>query len=179
MKGMVFTEFLDMVEDQYSYDVAERIIDTSDLPSKGVYTSVGSYDAEEMVHLCTALSTETKTSTDALLMSFGRRLFSTFNQDYPMFFEDADDAFSFLRKVEEYIHVEVKKLYPDAELPTFEYETPDERTLVMIYKSRNPFGKLAEGLIAGCVEHFGGGISVTPERVDDAGRHVRFTLVRE
>lgn len=29
-------------------------------------------------------------------------------------------AFQFLKNIENYIHVEVRKLYPDAELPTFE-----------------------------------------------------------
>lgn len=44
MKGIIFTEFLEMVEDRFSPEIADRIIEASDLPSRGVYTAVGTYD---------------------------------------------------------------------------------------------------------------------------------------
>ena len=44
MKGMVFTELLDMVEDKFGIDMVDSIIEDADLPvSKGVYTAVGTY----------------------------------------------------------------------------------------------------------------------------------------
>jgi len=46
MKGIVFAEFLDLVEDKFSIEMAERIIDECDLPSKGAYTTIGTYKAE-------------------------------------------------------------------------------------------------------------------------------------
>ena len=47
MKGVVFTEFIEMVEDKFSADIADQIIEEADLPSGGVYTSVGTYDHAE------------------------------------------------------------------------------------------------------------------------------------
>ena len=38
MKGVVFTEFLEMVEDIFSPDIADQIVEEADLPSGGVYT---------------------------------------------------------------------------------------------------------------------------------------------
>ena len=54
MKGMVFTEFLEMVESTFSADMVDDIIDDSAPPSGGAYTSVGTYDHQELVGMVTA-----------------------------------------------------------------------------------------------------------------------------
>ncbi|MCP4964259.1 MAG: hypothetical protein GY926_03390 [bacterium] len=59
MKGVVFTEFVEMVEEKFSPEIAERIIESSDLPSQGIYTAVGTYGHTEMLQLVTRLSEET------------------------------------------------------------------------------------------------------------------------
>ena len=41
MKGIVFSEFLDLVEVKFGLEMVDKIIDQSNLESKGVYTSVG------------------------------------------------------------------------------------------------------------------------------------------
>ena len=51
MKGVVFTEFLEMVEDRFSPEMADRIIEGAELASGGVYTTVGTYDHGEMIQL--------------------------------------------------------------------------------------------------------------------------------
>ena len=40
MKGIVFTEFLEMVEEKFDLETLDKIIINSKLPSEGVYTSV-------------------------------------------------------------------------------------------------------------------------------------------
>ncbi len=50
MKGVVFVEFLDMVETRFSIETTERLLEMSALPSKGVYTSVGTYSQSESGH---------------------------------------------------------------------------------------------------------------------------------
>jgi Haem-NO-binding len=56
MKGVVFTEFLEMVEDRFSPEMADRIIEGAELASGGVYTTVGTYDHGEMIQLGVAVS---------------------------------------------------------------------------------------------------------------------------
>jgi hypothetical protein len=51
IKGIVFVEFIEMVDNQFSLEMSERLIEMTDLPSKGVYTSVGTYDFNEMLTL--------------------------------------------------------------------------------------------------------------------------------
>jgi Haem-NO-binding len=52
------------------------------------------------------------------LRSFGKHLFGRFVCNYPQFFGGINSALTFLANIEGYIHVEVRKLYPDAELPS-------------------------------------------------------------
>ena len=43
MKGLVFTEFIEMMENDFGFEVADRVIENSDTISKGVFTGVGTY----------------------------------------------------------------------------------------------------------------------------------------
>ena len=177
MKGIVFSEFLDMVEAEFSADMVDDIIDDSELPSGGAYTAVGTYDHLELAQLVIALSKKTGAGVPALLKAYGRHLFGRFAVGYAHFFEGADDCFEFLASIEDYIHVEVRKLYPDAELPSFETVRIAPDKLSMVYRSPRCLGDFAEGLIEGCSAHYREPLSVA--RTDEhEGRIVRFELTR-
>jgi hypothetical protein len=179
MRGIVFTEFLEMVEDRFSPEMVDDLIDSSDLPSGGVYTALGTYDHQEMLTLTGKLSEKTETPVPALLITFGEHLFGRFSVLYPHVFEGIGSVFEFLKKLDAYIHVEVRKLYPDAELPVFTYDDSVDGQLVMTYRSTRPLGDLAEGLMAGCIAHYDEKIDVERENVpDDEQTCVRFTLTR-
>ncbi|WP_299269907.1 heme NO-binding domain-containing protein [uncultured Psychrosphaera sp.] len=154
MKGMVFTEFMDMVEDVFSVDILEDIIEKSDLPNDGAYTAVGTYDHEEIVRMTANLSQAVNIPVPTLLEVFGKHLFGRFSARYPNFFEGIIDPFEFLKNIDNYIHVEVRKLYPDAELPRFYHEQKSANELTMYYMSSRHFEDLAVGLISGCLAHF-------------------------
>ena len=58
MKGIVFSEFLEFVEQRFSIEQAQDMIDACELESGGAYTSVGTYDHREMIQLLGALSSQ-------------------------------------------------------------------------------------------------------------------------
>jgi hypothetical protein len=179
MKGVLFAEFLEMVEDCFSREIADRIIVASDLPSGGAYTSIGTYDHTEMVQLVTQLSVATGTPVPVLVHSFGKYLFGRFVILYPQLFEGVESAYSLLTKVDSYIHVEVQKLYADAELPRFECASEPGR-LTMIYQSTRGLADFAAGLIDGCIEHYGETIDVQREDLSGGrGTRVRFSLTQQ
>lgn len=180
MKGMVFTQFLDMVEEKYSIETLQQVIDDSNLPSGGAYTALGTYDHRELVTLVENLGRRTGAEPRDLVRAFGEQLFGKLARLYPQFVAGIDDAFDLIERVEGYVHVEVRKLYPEAELPSFACERPDARTLRMVYSSNRPFADLAEGMIRGCLAHFGGA-PVALMRKDlpgEAGLNAEFTLLR-
>jgi Haem-NO-binding len=178
MKGMIFTQLLEMIEDQFSPELADRIIGACDLPSGGAYTAVGTYDHHEMGQLVTQLSQETGIAVPDLLRSFGKHLFGRFVATYPHFFVGIQSAFGFLESIERYIHVEVRKLYPNAELPSFTC-TSQPGQLTMVYRSPRAFADLAEGLIRGCTEHFGEHVEIQRDDLSGGqGTCVRFVLTK-
>ena len=167
MKGIVFVEFIEWVESSISTQASEQLLETTDLPSGGVYTSVGTYDYGEMVLLVTSLSRLTNIPSSELLKGFGRHLFRVFVTKFPAFFEGITSTFEFLPHVQNYVHLEVRKLYEDAELPTFECAMPQAGQLYMRYQSSRNMPDFAEGLILGCLEHFGERLIVHRETLPD------------
>lgn len=180
MKGMVFTEFLEMVEEKFSPAVADKMITQATLPTGGVYTSVGTYDHRELVAMVVQLSGITGIPANTLVQAFGQHMFGRFATLYPRFFVGINSVFEFLPLIDNYIHPEVRKLYPDAELPRFSAKKIDADTLELIYRSSRHFGDLAEGLIKGCIVHFGEPMDVGREVFADAeGDALRFTISRK
>ena len=159
MKGVVFTEFIALVEETYGLEKLEGLMSACALHSQGAYTAVGSYDHQELMSMVSKLSDTENITPKKVLVMFGRYIHHTFLEQYSAFFKD-QDTFSFLKSIDSHIHVEVIKLYPDAELPKFEYNQEDSNTLVLHYKSTRPFADLAEGLILQTIEHFGESISL-------------------
>jgi len=179
MKGMVFTEFLEMVESRMGAEMVDDIIDDANLPHGGAFTAVGTYPHEEMVALVVALSQRSGVAVPDLLRVFGEHLFGRFVVGYPRFFNGVTDAFAFLAGIEDIIHAEVLKLYPDAQLPRFTVLHHSAQRLELVYDSNRHFQDLAEGLMRGCVAHFGGGIQIARETLDDGGtQRERFVLTR-
>ncbi|MGB0749567.1 MAG: heme NO-binding domain-containing protein [Magnetospiraceae bacterium] len=155
MLGVVFTEFMDLVADKFGADMVDDILEDVNPESDGAYTAVGTYDYTEMVALVSALSARTGTPVAALQQIFGENLLERFLQRYPAFFAGITDPFDFLETVDGHVHKEVKKLYPEAELPSFNTTRPDANTFVMEYASKRPFSALAKGLIEGTMAHYG------------------------
>lgn len=180
MKGVVFTEFMELVESRMGLDMLDRIITEAELPNDGAYTSVGTYDHAELVRLVAALSNATGMDIPALVHLFGQYLFQRFSEGYPMLFLDASTVFDFLSRIDDVIHVEVRKLYPDAELPTLPCERPSANELVLLYSSPRGFADLAAGLIDGCIAHFKEPITVHRTDLEKEGNlyRSRFHLIR-
>lgn len=179
MKGVVFTEFLEMVEQRFSADMVDDVIDDAQLPHGGVYTAVGTYPHGEIVAMVVALSQRSGVAVPDLIRAFGEHLFGSFVQAYPGFFIGVKDTFGFLSGIEDIIHAEVRKLYPDAELPRFSVEHHDARKLVLLYQSPRHFEDLAEGLMHGCVAHFKEPIQITRDTTPAAHDAQRFVLIRQ
>ena len=111
-----------------------------------------------------------------MLETFGRHLFSSLAKNYPHFFPDDIHFLDFLSGIHDYIHVEVRKLYPDAELPEFEVEREADDQLVIIYKSTRHMEALAEGLMEAAAKHFGESFDIQKEKTSPD--NTRFTLTR-
>lgn len=178
MKGIVFTELLELVEEKFGYETVDKMITTAQLENDGAFTAIGTYDHNELLKMVIALSGQTDIAVPILVNTFGKHLFNTFTKNYRDKISNFKTSFELLEKVEGFIHVEVRKLYPDAELPSFEYAHPSPEQLEMTYRSTRPFADLCEGLIQQCVEHFGESIDIQRENLSNDGTSAKFLLTR-
>lgn len=178
MLGLIYTEFMDMVEDRFGTETANGMVDAvvDRLDSGGAYTAVGNYGHDEIVQLVVQLGKMSGIPVADLVTVFGSHLFHRFSDRYPELFHNADNVLDFLEQVEHYIHVRVRMLYPQAQLPTFICERSSPTELVMEYRSRRAFGDLAHGLILGCGEHFGERLTVSSTPLDGDPAGVRFVI---
>ena len=177
MKGIVFTEFLEMTEQHQTLATVQHILDDAALPHGGAYTAVGTYPAEEMGRILAAHGQHTGEPARTTLLRFGSHLNASFERQYPDFFRHCAGPLDLLEGVDRHIHVEVRKLYPDAELPTFECHRPAADTLVMVYRSRRGMADLAEGLIRACLTAWQAPHEIQREDFPGVpGTHARFTL---
>jgi len=176
MKGVVFTEFLEMVESLFGLETTDSLLELPQLESGGAYTAVGTYDAAELVAMVLELSRLERTPVPELLHAYGKHLFGRFAVLFPQMFEGVSGADEFLAQVDGHIHVEVRKLYPEAELPEFDARRTEEG-FVLEYRSERPFAHFAAGLIQGCLEHYGDDREVAHEALEPGdGTHARFVI---
>lgn len=180
MKGIIFREFINMVEMQFSIATADAIITGSKIKSNGSYTSIGTYPTDEIIALVNELSAVSKMPVHALLNAFGRHLFKRFSTIHATYVSPHSTVFELLCLLDNHIHVEVRKLYTDAELPTFTHEMIGDDCMVFIYRSRLMLADFAEGMLQGCIEHFNEAMHVEREDVVAANdAFTRFTLTKQ
>lgn len=176
MKGIVFTEFLDLVEKKFGIEMVDDLIENSILPSGGVYTSVGTYEFSEMLQLLSRLSDNVKISTDDLLLVYGEHFFQVLSDNYSELINEYKDPLELLASIENHIHVEVQKIYPEAELPTFEIIEKEKSLLIMDYKSSRAMHRFGLGLMNKTFEHFGQKAIIQTEEINPDGTIVRFYI---
>ena len=176
MKGIVFTEFLTYVSKKYDENTVDDIIEASHLPSGGAYTTVGTYDHAELVSLCRTLSESKSISNASILNEFGKHLGHTFYDGFRSFFDRCNDFFDFVESIDEYIHKEVRKLYPDAQLPTFVVSERSADRMVLDYISPRHMEDMALGLLEGTAPYFDRNVKLVVEKTHPSADGSRFII---
>lgn len=176
MKGIVFTEFLDLVEQKFGLEMVDKIIYQTELASDGVYTSIGTYNFAEMIQLVNNLSENTGISADNLLLIYGEHFFSSIKTSYPRLLSTYKNPIEMLASIEDHVHIEVQKIYPDAELPTFIVEERTKKSIIMIYKSNRAMHYFGLGLMNKTFDFFDKTASIVLEKIKEDGTEVRFII---
>lgn len=167
MKGMVFVGLIDWCDELLGAVDTELMLQRLNLPSGAAYTQVGSYNSEEFKTLFQTLARTTGRDPADLIQSFGKYLFAALAAGHQHFLLDYKDLLSMLEAIESIIHPEVLKLYPEAELPSFQTERLDECHLRMTYHSMRGLPHLAAGLIEGAAKYYKESVKVQIELLDE------------
>lgn len=163
MKGIIFNLLEDVVTTHLGEEAWDEVLDSAGVG--GSYTSLGNYDDAEFVALLGAISARTGQPVGDTLRWFGHKSMPFLAKRYTELFSAHHGLRSFLLSLNDVIHAEVRKLYPGAEVPVFEFETPSDEaghdSLHIHYRSKRRLCLLAEGFIAGAADCFAEKVTVS------------------
>ncbi|HEX9889694.1 MAG TPA: heme NO-binding domain-containing protein [Nitriliruptorales bacterium] len=162
MKGIVLTLLQQVVTDEHDEDTWDDLIDAAGVD--GAYTAVGTYDHAELHALVAAAADALDSTPDEIVVWFGRKALPLLAQRYPELFEGHTSARSFVLTLNDVIHPEVRKLFPGAYAPNFEFDTSDPERIGLTYLSDRGLCRFAEGLVQGAADHFGEHAEVVHDR---------------
>jgi predicted hydrocarbon binding protein len=169
MKGIVFVKFNEFVEELWGDDFWDELLDEAELPSDGVYTTVGTYQDQELFTLIGLIVEKKNISGKDAQFAFGKWVFKELYKAAPPGVHDFKDVFEFLHAVQSFIHVEVKKLNPDALLPEFEFLSESSHELSFHYHSPRKLCYFCEGLVHGLAAHTGQDVNVSQSECEHEG----------
>jgi len=151
IKGIIFNLLEEVVCREFGHDKWDRLLEAAD--DDGVYTSLGSYSDDKIFALLKAASDELGLSSHDVLRWFGRHAMPLLAERYPSFFA-APNTRAFVLTLNDMIHPEVRKLYPGAYVPTFDFDSASPDVLLMGYHSQRQLCALAHGFIDGAADYF-------------------------
>lgn len=152
MKGVVFNLMEQVVTHQHGEDTWDALLDAAGLA--GTYTSLGSYPDRDMERLVVAAADRLKLAPAEVLRWFGREAMPMLAGRYPAFFRAHASARPFLLSLNSIIHPEVRKLYPGADVPVFDFADTPEGDLLMGYQSPRKLCALAHGFAEGAAIYY-------------------------
>jgi hypothetical protein len=181
MKGIIFTSFIEFTERELGETLVDQMLTECPTGTDGAFTNVGTYPVEELLTMVEFVLPRHHLEPDALQRAFGAFTFDRLVQRYPEVVDSYENAFECIFEVDQTIHRNVRKLYPDAELPNMNARfSEDRRKLSLEYRSARPFMHVAQGLIEGCLAHFGEDATIhMTDHSEGAGTHAFFVLERD
>jgi hypothetical protein len=141
------------VRSEYGIDPWDVLLEAAQ--SSGVYTSLGNYPDSDLFALVAAAARVLHLPERDVIRWFGRSALLLLVERYPQFFQGHRSAQSFVLTLNDIIHPEVRKLYPGAYTPDFDFEITPEGALTIGYHSRRKLCDFAVGLIEGAAGHYG------------------------
>jgi predicted hydrocarbon binding protein len=168
MQGSIYTSFSEMIIEKMGMSVWNDLLAKVSPASEGVYTNGMQYDDSEIMSLVSALSEMTKIDVATLVRTFGEYLFIHLYNNSPANLSHIDNLKDFLIYIDNVIHKEVLRVYPQAYLPKFDFKEIPNNDLVMYYQSKRKLCYLSEGLILSASKHFNQPITIShPECMHD------------
>lgn len=159
MKGVIFNLLEEIVTAQYGLSAWDELLEKTQL--EGAYTSLGNYPDADFLKLVEAASAALGRSDDEIVRWFGCGALPLFAQRYPHFLTPHTQTRAFLLTLNDIIHPEVRKIYPGADVPVFDFDTSQEDRLAIGYESARQLCAFAEGLIEGAATHYGEQVEIS------------------
>ncbi len=162
MKGVIFNVVQEVVEDAFGIDFWDDAVDLAGID--GSYTSLGSYEDGDMIALVGAIAELGRVSRNDVLVLAGRNGFDKLASRHTELLAGLSGWRDVLDQLDGIIHPEVRKIYPDADVPSFDANQVSgagQDVVLLEYESKRNLCGLAEGLVKGMGDWFETELAVT------------------
>lgn len=179
MKGIIFTELIEMMEDLMGLEFTNKVIEDARLENEGAYTAIGTYPPQDMFKIMASLSMHAGNTPESLMKSYGEYLFYRIIETHKKELTECCDTFSFLQKLNNIVKMEVLKLNPKATIPSIKAKLLDKSSMEVLYKSDQQMADLIHGIMSESAKHFRETINIQQELLGGNGSRVKFLLKKK
>jgi hypothetical protein len=169
VKGIILNLLQSVVETEHGEQLWDDVLVETGVD--GAFTSLGNYPDADVIALVDALAGRMGQTRELALQWFGRRAMPLLAARYPAFFAP-DSAVDFVLSLDQIIHAEVVKLYPDAAPPALRFRDVADDRVTVEYRSARGLPDLAVGFLRGTADAYHRTLVVERTDLDDAGTHV-------
>jgi hypothetical protein len=180
MKAFIVTSMVDMLDRQHGAGEVDAILAKAGLESLRGADPNDNLPVQHMVRLSMVAAETLNTEVDDLVEQFGWYIFGVLVIEFPDQVSQPD-FHAFLQAVNTKIHPEMRRRFPNAEVPTVTVAEVQGDSILVRYASKRPFTRLACGIISAASAHFGliSAVTVKESRFDEAtGLHESLMWVR-
>lgn len=178
MRGLLFTELIEMMEDLMGLEFANKVIAEAQLENQGAYTAIGNYPHKDLFKLLGILSSHAQNPQNKVIKSYGEYLFFRLCTLYPEEVKKYPNTFALLKEIPIILDRETRKLEPNAEVPDIKINIYKPDFMELTFNSKKRMGFLLEGWITACISHYQEPISFIRNDIDPEGMKVRFILLK-
>lgn len=158
MKGVVFNLLEELVRKEFGESEWHRVRQDADVDAS--FDSLATYPDAVLRKLVAAVARRAQKTPGEALQWFGRHSMPLLALRYPALFDSQDSARSFILTLNDIIHPEVRRQYPGADVPVFDFDSSIPDTLTVGYHSPRKLCALAHGFIEGAADHYGETVDV-------------------
>jgi hypothetical protein len=161
MKGVIVVCLGDLIKEKFGKDKWVAILEDAGLPRTAFFLPTANLDDETVLKVvdsvCKVLNITLQQAADA----FGDYWVNSYAPKvYKAYYRGKNSAKEFLLDMDK-VHKSVTERIPDARPPRFDYESPNDKTLIMTYKSQRGLIDFFVGLIKGVGKHFNEKLAIT------------------
>lgn len=177
MLGKFLTCFIDMVESRYGLNTVDKIISQSKLASNGIYTSIGSYDGQELLVLAAQLSRDVDMSIDDIMIEYGKHFLEYFFKDLAHDPTYHSSLFDFIEAIANIYREDILKRHPDKYLPLIQVINRNEAQITIFYKSTTRVPHFILGILQQSTKYFAIEPSIKMEYLSEDRSEAKFTVI--
>ncbi|MEJ6476741.1 heme NO-binding domain-containing protein [Pseudoalteromonas piscicida] len=176
MRGVIFRGLEELVIEALGMQAWDELLEAY-APTGRVYVSPTSYPDEELFALAQGVAAKLGKPLTEVLAIFGQSLFGFLAEKHKGIAAKFESFEELVLSIDSVIHMEVKKLYDEPNLPSINVVKEDDKTLILEYCSKRKLCFCAEGLLHGAAQHYSRKLSIEhPQCMHNGAEHCTLIL---